>query len=239
MKTIVLLLLSFHLCSAAFVLVSQTTGTGGTTSAINSTGANLLTGMLADGNAAVPSAFSDSNGNTWHSLGTTQGNGVTPGTITLYYAYDKAGAALVVGAGHTASWTSFFPIVSFAAWSGSLSGHVDPIDTSTAFGPASNATTVQPGSITPSASGALLITGMAAEADTGTYSIDSGFTILAQSPFTPGTNFGGGFAYIVETAIAAKNPTWTIGSAQPLVAAMAAFKAEPSAGRPTTQGIVF
>jgi len=39
--------------------------------------------------------------------------------------------------------------------------------------------------------------------------VNQGFTITDTQAYTPGVNFGGGMAYLIQTAATAKNPSWT------------------------------
>ncbi len=70
----------------------------------------------------------------------------------------------------------------------------------------------QAGSITPSQDGSLVMAYVCSR-DVGTYTINSGFTIIEQLPFLSGFYDGGAQAYLIQTPAAAVNPAWsTTGS---------------------------
>jgi hypothetical protein len=71
---------------------------------------------------------------------------------------------------------------------------------------------MQPGSITPSQSGALVVTAVGFGSNGDTSSINLGFTI-AQHVALTGNTYGIGFAYLIQGAAAAINPTWTLSAA--------------------------
>ena len=72
----------------------------------------------------------------------------------------------------------------------------------------SAATTGQPGSLTPSLNGALLVTGKTVSV-AGSNTINSGYTIGAQQTFVNAAAAGSTLGYLVQTTAAAVNPTWT------------------------------
>lgn len=87
------------------------------------------------------------------------------------------------------------------------------------------ATTIQPGLITPTSDGQVVVTGVGAQFLTGTASINSSYTITDQSPNNGTTANGGGAAYLVQNSAAATNPTWTIPTSLVSSAVSASFKA--------------
>ncbi len=208
-------------------LVAKTTGTApsgafGTSPNINSSGATLLIGMFVDGAGGSPILWQDSNSNTWHQLTTQVSSG---GTATIYYSYDKSGSPLMVGAGHNVNFEGNFPFISFSAWSG-LTATVNSFD-QTSGDHQENVTSIQPSSsVTPTTINQLIVTVLGAGVNAGTFSVDSGFTIMDQSPIVGGTNYGGAFAYILETSIVAKQPLWTLlnSSATSIGTSIATFK---------------
>lgn len=191
-----------------------------TTSAINTTGANFLVVAVSNFASASAATVTDSKGNTWTPL-TTQ---VTPSSqrMLLYYSVPTS-----AGAGHTftATGTVDFPAICVQAFSvvntspfESESG--DKTDSSTTH------TSLQPGSLTPSMNGSLIITGLAsfpASFPPPPQSIDSGFTITDDIPSANAVNFGCALAYLIQGTAGAVNPTWTTAPSS-LAAAMAVFK---------------
>ena len=71
-----------------------------------------------------------------------------------------------------------------------------------------NSGATQPGSITPSLNGSLIIAGIADE-NSGGDSVNDGFSTPLQAPLVGGQNYGVASAYLVQTTAAAINPTWT------------------------------
>lgn len=194
--------------SSAPVLVAHTgngTSSGSVvTAAINTTGANLIvvkvswySGSTANG------TLTDSKGNTWTAL-TRYNESVLPMATRLFYA-----SSPTTDAAQTFTWTgaSTFANVEVQAWSGMSSS---PFDVENGATNGNNAnTTIQPGSITPSQSNCIFITGLGHENNSGgARSINSSFTISDSVAYVGGTTEGGAMAYKVSTSGTAENPTW-------------------------------
>ena len=181
------------------------------TGSIDTTGAALLI-VVVSWLAGVTLAVSDSKSNTWHGM-TAQASGSAQ--TRIYWCVPTT-----VGTGHTftAATTGGAPGIDAASFSGSVTA--TPNDQENGAH-SDAATTLATGSITPSATGALVIAALGSNS-TGSYSIDSGFTIADQRAFAAG-QFGGALAYIIETTIVSKNPTWTQGSSTFTAAAIASF----------------
>lgn len=202
----------------------QTTGStsGGTSSAIDTSGADLLVINGVCNNGTGPT-ISDNKGNTYILAVNSQSN---------FIWYCRGG---VVGAGHTftIAGASTFSIAQVTAWSGSLALSVlGP--TNQAFNGGAGAT-FQGGSVTPAATGSLVIAGLQSQ-PTGLVTIDSGFTITDQTTIVGGSHFGGGQAYLIQSPAAAVNPTWS-GLAGGAGAANAVFK--PAASAPGSTSSFF
>ena len=175
----------------------------GTTSALDTTGADFLVIHLQQSKTASEATISDSKGNTWNQL-TLQSCASGDVMSRLYYAKN-----VTVGSGHTFSFsgTSVFGSIEVQAWSGShLTAPFDVENGAVDGSPASRST----GSVTPSQDNSLLVAGLASGGgDNSGTTIDLGFTVSDVSVYSAGVNFGGAIAYLVETISAAKNPTWT------------------------------
>jgi hypothetical protein len=186
-----------------------------TTSAIDTTGANLIVISLAWYAGTTSNCTpTDSNSNTWSAL--TQANAYNAGKNQLFYAY-----APTVGSGHTfsCSCTSGTPALAVAAFSGAASAPFD--QQSTAIADAGGETSHATGSITPTQDNELIISGFGTLIPE-TFSADSGMTIANQ--ITAGV--GGGLAYKIQTTAAAINVTWSWTTSTPYVAlTIASFKA--------------
>jgi hypothetical protein len=195
-------------------------GTGGTTSAIDTTGADTIFVEVAHQSALTPS---DSKGNTWDLI-RNHDNGF--GVQNSLYRLGSGNAT--VGTGHTFTGTVVSGPMSIAimAFAGGATSSIDDQENS---GGGIFGTTIQPGSITPSAANTLLVTGVTFSEDNNEpSSIDGGFTIAASSGTVAG-HFGTGIAYLVQGGAAAANPTWTAPiSATHRIATIANFN--PGAG---------
>lgn len=198
---------------------SGTDGNGTTSSAINTTGADLIVVVQSDYGAGGPTgAPSDSKGNTWTAL-----TRVTAGSAgaRIYYC-----ASPTVGAGHTFSQGgSNYPSIHVSAWSGA---HATPFDQETGAG-STSVTSKAPGSLTPSEGNCLVVAGLAYYINTGSATIDGGFAIDGQLTASSGNYVGGGTAHLIQNSAAASNPAWSFSS-QDAVAVQASFKSAGGGG---------
>jgi hypothetical protein len=179
-----------------------------TTPAFNTTGADLLVALNSGGYAPNEGSISDSKGNIWNQAVETRiGTGIY---AAILYCHNP-----IVGSGHTVTFNCTndqYGSLSVAAFSGSQTADpvVDQLNSNSA---STSVPTANPGSITPTAGNALIITGLTMSPDVGTtggtsFNIDSSFIILASHPFLGGTNYGGAFAYLAQSNAATVNPTW-------------------------------
>lgn len=201
-----------------------------TTAGINTTGATLLVATVQTLDAdSTLNTMADSNGNTWHHLANSVSSGIGSGSI--WYAYDKSGGSLVVGAGQTFSYgPATYPDIQVMAFSGTLTGS-DPFDqqnnTST-----NGSTTAQPGSITPTQANETVVTQISGNWTTS-ININSGLNITDSQEY--GSFMGGAAAYITQTTAAAINPTWMFGNGPNAGVSIASFKAAASVTVTATQ----
>ena len=79
---------------------------------------------------------------------------------------------------------------------------------------------MQPGAVTPAATGELLITGLYSGVNIGTPTIDSAYTVLDFATGYPSQ----ACAYLIDSASSAINPTWTVSTTATLIGVHAAFK---------------
>lgn len=189
----------------AIALVSHVAKTTpGTSGAISTTGATLLVaaaGYTAASSIAFPN-ISDNQSNNW-GLPYIPGNngGSNTGTIALWFVSSPTTAA-----SHTFTCGgSGFESLCVAAFSGTPTTFT--VDSPGASSGATG-TSLQAGSVTPSVDNSLLIAALAFRV-AATVSIDSGFTITDQNPFSSGVAVGTALAYLIETSAAAQNPTWS------------------------------
>lgn len=178
-----------------------------TTGAYDTTTAKLIA-MNVSTSSSTPAVVSDSNGNTWACL--TPYSSLTGVESQICYSVNP-----IVGAGHTftAAIAGQRPGVCVLAFSGVLGFDAGK---DAGLNSAGSVTSAQPGSLTPSAANSLMLTGFAWNATISAVTIDSGFISPAQAFVARGaTGNGCGLTYLIETSIAAKNPTWawTTGTA--------------------------
>lgn len=196
----------------SIALVAHTTlastSSGGTSSPIDTTGASLLIVATACLYNNTPSLV-DNKGNAW--LTAAFQNGTIAHTCSvIFYAWNP-----VVGASHTfTTGLGTYPASEILAFSGVLASSNPTDQSNSATNPSS--LTIQPGSITPSQNGSLIIAHLALDYTSPTPSINSGMTEIDYINFNNGVYFGSDAAYFVQGTAAAINPTWTAVSGAPL-----------------------
>lgn len=157
---------------------------GNPTLPLNCTGANLFV-AVASGRGTL--AVSDSLSNTWSiavSDFSVSGNGGA-----IFYCLNPT-----VGASQTFNTLSgSFDIMNVTAWSGAAASSVlGP----TNFADTLTGSTFQPGSVTPTSNGSLIVSGIGSN-NTGTITIDTGFTVSDQASLNAGVSFGLGQGYLI------------------------------------------
>lgn len=195
---------------------ASTNGLGFTTASIDTTGASLIVSVISDYVGETASVLTDSEGNTWTvSTATTASNTrcriayCVPSSTSASHTFTLSGPA------------GMYPSLCVAAFSGT---HATPLDQANGTG-TTGATSAQPGSVTPSEDGELIITGTSHEV-VGALSVNGGFTINDQEPSGGGTNIGVSMAYYVQPTAGAINPTWSWTGSNNAAARIATFKAE-------------
>jgi hypothetical protein len=182
--------------------VSATPGvTGGTTAAIDTTGADLIVVSVSSYAGGMAPTLTDSKGNTYTGLTARL---LSNAAHRLFYVL-----APTVGAGHTFTVTgaTLYPAIVVDAFAGVASYQTESGATATSIA------SLACGSVTPSTNGALVVTGAAGDgAVTDTVS-PAGFT-LTQKTFSGGNNMQGSAAWQVQATAAAINPTWSFSPAQ-------------------------
>jgi hypothetical protein len=221
MRTLILtFLLVASQAFGAFTYIASTSGGVSVTSpSIDTTGANLLIIVItADNGGAYLSVYDTISGhsNTYTPAKSQASTGAA--TTYTYYCVNPAW----VGPGHlfNVSVSNGYESIYAAAYSGAASSPLDTV-TNSAFNTAN--ASIQPGSITPSCTNELVVTGVFAE--NGIPAV-SGAT-LRKSRATSSGSWGGGLADSIQTAATAINPTWTVSSGHN-GATIVAFKASDS-----------
>jgi hypothetical protein len=197
---------------------------GGTSGAIDSTGADTLFAAvvrLTGDSVTLTDAKSNSYGAPVRTQADTGGGGLV--SIDFY----RTATPATVGTGHTFSLSGgTFAAVGAVAWAGGATSSID--DQENSAGGGGGATTLAAGSITPGFPNTLVLAAIVCSDGADPSSINGGFTIAVHLA-AGGANFGVGIAYLVQTTATAANPTWTLTSGATYAAAtIANFK--PSAG---------
>jgi hypothetical protein len=182
--------------AAVITQASQFGGTGGTTAAINTTGANLIVvGLTYRQNGGAN--LSDSKGNTWTQLTKYEGSGAQSGVV-FYYC-----ASPTVGSGHTFTTTSIFCGLCVGAFSGARTS--SPSDQQNGQFVVTLGTTLTPGSIAPSVNNCVVLTTCMNFNGTAPI-VPTGYTSIGTWPTS--TAFAGGCAYKIQTTASTENPSW-------------------------------
>lgn len=193
---------------------------GGTTSAIDTSGATGIYVHISEYLGASGFSLSDSKGNTWTPR--TQYSSGSVSRTRIYYCENPT-----VGSGHTFTYSGSggYPTICVEAHSGTK--------TSSSYDQENGATntatnSLQPGSITPTENNELIISGAAQYIEAAISNVDSGFTVSDGIGAVSGTNVGGTMAYLYQGAAAAINPTWTFGTTVDAAVVQASFKTPPA-----------
>jgi hypothetical protein len=207
----------------------STNTTSVTTSAIDTTGANLLVLALSNYQPGPVATISDSKTNTWTPLTTYEQAGQN--RIKLYYV-----AGPTVGSGHTftaTNATAQYPSVAVAAFAGA---HASPFRAESGqAGDTGDASQRHPGSVASGGATDLFVSGCSELGAGITLSVDSGFTV---TDFLPGdsNSIGIALAYKIQTSASAENPGWTPSAVMYTMCNLAAFTAAAVTGSAALTG---
>jgi hypothetical protein len=198
----------------AIALVTSITAITGTSSAIDTTGANLL--VAAVSSFSAPTGFSDSKGNTWTALTAASNSNVA---CRIYYSIPGS-----VGSSHTFTGTGTYRTFWVGAFSGAASSSVFDVEASNT----GSGTSGTPGSVTPAGNGSLLI--IACDNNTGDpqNGTITGYTAINVN--NGGSNMTLLAGYLVQSTAAASNPSMAWASSVTWSAVHAAFKAAAGGG---------
>lgn len=176
---------------------------GGTTSAIDTTGAKLLV-IEAGFSGAV--TISDSNGNTW-TAGTLY-NATTP-NVQFFYCVNP-----VVGAGHTFTIAASVGSIVVSAWNATNTPSLD--SQSVAGAVTGTQSRIGNASFTPVSDGCLVIGGASFPNPgfTSGFAAGTGWTLIDVNNYVSGTSFGSSQVYKVQSTATAiptteKPASWT------------------------------
>ncbi len=210
--------------AGSFALVSHVMAqsTGGayiTTAAINTTGADLIVVAGVQG-ASIANVVTDSKGNTWTPL-TVRTGGTSK--LRLYYCLNPT-----VGTGHTFSFNggvTDYQSMAVAAFSGAKTTLAFDVENGAITAGASS---LQPGSVTPSENGELVIFAIGG-GPASSLACDTG-TLTDEGVWSSGAHYAVGLRYEIQTTATAVNPTWSWAGSVDAEAAIATFKSIPGGG---------
>lgn len=188
--------------------------TGGTTSSIDTTGANFIVIGLWRHTAFWSLTLSDNKSNTWTQL--TEQTNVNQGCV-LFYSVNPT-----VWTWHTFTTGAWFVGVGVWAFSGVATS--SPFDLQNGFARNSSGN-IQPWSITPTVNDCLVVTALGSF-NGAQPSMPTGYTQIAAN--TTGTAEAGGMGYKIQTTASTENPTWN-GTGTSLAVVIADFKPTPAA----------
>lgn len=189
---------------------ASTSGTA-TVPSTSCTGADFIAVGVSDFADATAGTVTDSSGNTYSH--TTNAHTTGDPNYAIWYVQ----APTVTGS-MTFSYTGAFPSIFMQCWSGSKASPLDQQSNGTSG-------SGQPGSITPTLDGELVISGTYTESAGGS-TIDGCYSANVTDNIGQGSSVGGAMAYCVQTTATATNPTWSSGSAV-VIATIASFKVGP------------
>ena len=195
---------------------------GGTTSALNTTGANFIAACVSFWTSGTAVNFSSSPSNTWTKL-TPYGQADLNPQIVIFYAENAA-------VGTTQTFTSntaySYPSVTVMAFSGVKTTSSFDVQNGNSLGLGSF--TIQPGSITPSLDHEMVISCISGYTGVGTdsFSINSSYIQKGNITSVGSQSMANGGAYIIQGTKSATNPTWTDASNNTHASSIASFKAQ-------------
>ncbi len=203
--------------AVANVIFASSGPDGGTSTAIDTRGANLFVAMLSQYHGGTTLGdVSDSKSNVWLPL-TAYFHSANLSWVRLYYCVNP-----IIDAAHTFSTSgcvATYPVLAVNVYKGVASSPLDAQN-----GTNDGTSPINTGSVTPSVAGELLVAGVSHNGTT--QSIDSSFAITNQASFSGGNHMGGAIADQIQTTATTRNPAWS-GDQSLSSAAIATFK--PSA----------
>lgn len=196
--------------SYSFIVSTKNAASSSTTTAVNTTNANLIIVATSYLKANAPT-FIDNQGNTWSTLTLVQSSSYA---CQVYYSFNP-----ITNSNHTFTGgpAGNFPAVIALAFK--YAGYA-PLDLQN--GASTTGTSLQPGSITPSINDCLLISGIV-YAGGSNASINDGYAATTiDTDFA--VYFSGGLAYKIQTEATISNPTWSWTGSVEAAAKIASFK---------------
>jgi len=207
-------------------LVSSTAKQGArngvTTSAIDTTGANLIVISIAWYSVTSPS-ISDNQGNTWTAL--TTSNVASDVGSKMYYCL-----APTTNASHTFTFgpANVYGGLIVAAFSGVAT--TSPFDVQNGA-TSSSASALSTGSVTPSEDNELVIFTAGKGGNTTTVDTTSVGAMIGNYAGVAAVTYAQGMGYEIQTTATARNPSLSGTGTSVMAARIAAFKAQSASGR--------
>jgi hypothetical protein len=225
-KLLLILFILFSFASSAQVTVVAHNTRGGangaTTTSTNTTGASFIAIQISEYDGVTFGTLTDNKSNTWTQLRVDK----VSATVANYTYYCSP---CTVGTGHTFTYTKTgsFSVINVIAVGNTVTS--SPIDQQSGTFNAA-ATSIQPGSITPTQNGEIIIATIATSNTGGAVAINSGFVITDGIAFNAGVNQGATMAYLIQGAGTAVNPTFSWNSSAPVAVTQFSVKASGSNG---------
>jgi hypothetical protein len=165
--------------------------------------------------AGNPITWSDNQGNTYTPLPDHGGSGGNFATHRFLYTLNPT-----TNASHTftASGSTTYPAFTVYAFSGIGSYDSPQQSGASQF----SGLTIQPGTVTPSADGALILTGLGGDGASTDSVAPAEFTQTTR-PYGAGNNMRGATAWLIQETAAGINPTWTMSVSAQSAASAAVF----------------
>lgn len=198
---------------SGFALLASTQGAAAfdvVTAGMDTTGARLIVVFASVHTAGSAGVLTDSRGNTWTSIGS---QGAPGASLWAWYCIDPS-----VGAGHTFAASTSYTSILVLAFSGPATTSYQTKSSNSGF-----VSTIAAGSVTPSANGALIVSGSFYDTPSNSYGVSGGLSIVINQTMVPSVNWGGSVAYLVQDTAAAINPAWTLDPTQNGAALVAVF----------------
>lgn len=206
------------------VIIDPLSPGGGTSPPIDTTGANLIIFLVTQDFAAAFN-ISDSPGNTY-SITVGRAEPSLNAKFGMFFLFSP-----ITSASHTFTITG----------GGFSAGIVLAVRTAISLDATSTnngvtaSTTIQAGSVTASASPAMVVSGMCRSGSLTGVTVDSGF-VGYDNPLVAAVHYGCSLAYKFQAAATAENPTFTSGGAADMASINVTF---PMTTDGRTQGHVF
>lgn len=218
--------MSVALIGSGVSAFSSDTGVSVTTGTYDTTGANFIAVILSHDGGSTDYTVTDNKSNTAIS---DVDHAVFSVRSAIWYFENPT-----VGSGHTFSVTKGaggkpFPAIVVMAFSGMATSSV--LDGSQVNTAGNTSTSLQPGSVTPSANGNLIISGLATDGAV-LVGINSSFNTPISTAFVGGNAYQCSGSYYVQPTAGAINPTWSWTNSTTDSATIAVFKAASATFNP-------